>query len=230
MYVLNDRAQGVAALHQGELEFMIHRRLLVDDGHGLGEALNETDSIIGRGIRVGQGLVVTGSHYVFVGDSPSLPSVVRPFANRVFQPLHATYTPLSGSVQDYVSTHNVAASYVKTPLPANVELMTVQPWDNDTHLLRLSHQFGVREGNELNSNATVDLNNFLTFPLTIVNRLTLSATQVYGRHKYYHWNIDEDDARLTAEWKTYPRKAFNSKQSNTITLHPMEIVTLQVHA
>ena len=231
MYVLNDRSQGVASLHQGQLEFMIHRRLLVDDGRGVGEPLNETDSITGAdGQRIGPGLVITGSHYVFIGESPTLPSIARPFANRIFQPLHATYSPLSGTVQDYISSHNVAASYLKTPLPHNVELMSVQSWYNNTHLLRLSHQFGVREGNELNVNATVDLTNLLTLPLTMVNRLTLSANQIYGTHKYYTWNTQSEYDELTKDWKTYPRNEFDPKQSNSVTLSPLEIITLQVKA
>lgn len=33
---------GAASLHSGQLELMLHRRLLVDDWRGVGEALNET--------------------------------------------------------------------------------------------------------------------------------------------------------------------------------------------
>jgi len=40
--VLTDRAQGAASLSPGVLELMVHRRSLVDDRRGVGEALNET--------------------------------------------------------------------------------------------------------------------------------------------------------------------------------------------
>ena len=36
---------GCTSLADGELELMVHRRLLSDDGKGVGEALNETDGI-----------------------------------------------------------------------------------------------------------------------------------------------------------------------------------------
>jgi len=230
MFILNDRSQGVTSLHEGELEFMIHRRLLEDDRRGVREPLNETDGITGAdGTRIGLGLVITGSHYVFIGESATLPSIARPFANRVFQPLHATYTPLSGSVPDYISSHNVDDSFVHTPLPPNVELMTVQPWYNNTQLIRFSHQFGVREGNVYNVNATIDLNTIFTFPLTIVNRLSLSGNNIYGRHQYYQWNTQSQTESLSKDWKTYERPS-NVQQSTQITLTPLEIVTLQVEA
>lgn len=41
--VLNDRSQGGSSLNEGEIELMIHRRLLMDDGRGVGEPLNETN-------------------------------------------------------------------------------------------------------------------------------------------------------------------------------------------
>jgi len=41
---MNDRAQGGSSLNSGELELMIHRRLLVDDSRGVGEPLNEVGS------------------------------------------------------------------------------------------------------------------------------------------------------------------------------------------
>ena len=42
MHVVVDRSQGVASLRDGEIETMVHRRVLRDDGLGVGEALNET--------------------------------------------------------------------------------------------------------------------------------------------------------------------------------------------
>ena len=51
--ILNDRSQGATSLRDGEIEFMIQRRMYKDDGRGVGEALNETnpDSLDGRGIQ-----------------------------------------------------------------------------------------------------------------------------------------------------------------------------------
>jgi lysosomal alpha-mannosidase len=66
--VLPDRAQGGSSINDGEIELMLHRRLLKDDGYGVGEALNET--------AYDQGLVARGRHIVVFGsDSASSPSV-----------------------------------------------------------------------------------------------------------------------------------------------------------
>ncbi len=40
--MLNDRSQGGSSLNSGEVEIMIHRRLIKDDDRGVGEPLNET--------------------------------------------------------------------------------------------------------------------------------------------------------------------------------------------
>ena len=40
-----DRAQGGASLVDGQIELMLHRRLLCDDARGVAEPLNETQSI-----------------------------------------------------------------------------------------------------------------------------------------------------------------------------------------
>lgn len=60
--LINDRAQGGSSLKDGEVELMLHRRLLHDDAFGVGESLNE--SAYG-----GQGLVARGTNYVLVGGS-----------------------------------------------------------------------------------------------------------------------------------------------------------------
>ena len=48
-----DRAEGGGSLINGEIMLMVHRRLLHDDGRGVGEPLNETGT-------TGLGLVITG--------------------------------------------------------------------------------------------------------------------------------------------------------------------------
>lgn len=61
--VLTDRAQAVASLHDGELELIVHRRLLVDDLRGVGEPLNETTGGMSHyptWKRSGDGITITG--------------------------------------------------------------------------------------------------------------------------------------------------------------------------
>lgn len=39
--ILTDRSQGGTVMINGEIQIMIHRRMLRDDGRGVGEPLNE---------------------------------------------------------------------------------------------------------------------------------------------------------------------------------------------
>ena len=54
--LLTDRSQGGTSMKDGDMEVMIHRRLLYDDAFGVGEPLNES--------AYGQGLVVRGKHWL----------------------------------------------------------------------------------------------------------------------------------------------------------------------
>lgn len=57
--VVTDRAEGGSSLKDGQIELMVHRRLLKDDGFGVGEALNEQ--------AFGDGLVVRGKQWIIAG-------------------------------------------------------------------------------------------------------------------------------------------------------------------
>jgi lysosomal alpha-mannosidase len=59
--VVTDRSQGGTVMRPGEIEIMIHRRLLADDGRGVEEPLNETDADK-------QGLRQLVRHYVVFGN------------------------------------------------------------------------------------------------------------------------------------------------------------------
>ncbi|KAI8100833.1 hypothetical protein M9434_005218 [Picochlorum sp. BPE23] len=63
MSVITDRSQGASSLQDGELEFMLHRRTIVDDKRGVNEPLNEMhcpDSTDETCV----GLVVRGKHWI----------------------------------------------------------------------------------------------------------------------------------------------------------------------
>lgn len=47
MAILTDRAQGATSMKDGEIDVMVHRRLLYDDAFGVGEALNEVEHAAG---------------------------------------------------------------------------------------------------------------------------------------------------------------------------------------
>jgi alpha-mannosidase len=73
--VLTDRAQGGASLRQGELEFMVHRRNLVDDRRGVQEPMNET--MCGCIECDCPGLVVRGTHWLVLSDVSQSGSAVQ---------------------------------------------------------------------------------------------------------------------------------------------------------
>ena len=56
---MSDRSQGGSSVKDGQIELMLHRRLLVDDFLGVGEALNEP------GVD-GKGLITRGKHRVLL--------------------------------------------------------------------------------------------------------------------------------------------------------------------
>lgn len=59
--VLNDRAQGGSSSSDGGIELMVHRKLVHDDGFGVGEALRETE--------YGRGLYARGQHFLVFGPA-----------------------------------------------------------------------------------------------------------------------------------------------------------------
>jgi lysosomal alpha-mannosidase len=65
--ILPDRPQGGSSIHDGQVELMLHRRLLQDDGLGVEEPLNEPG--IDR-----RGLIIRGKHYMLIGP---IDSVIR---------------------------------------------------------------------------------------------------------------------------------------------------------
>ncbi|XP_046687404.1 LOW QUALITY PROTEIN: lysosomal alpha-mannosidase-like [Homalodisca vitripennis] len=85
--VLTDRPQGAASLTDGEIEIMLHRRLLYDDGKGVSEPLDE--------MQYNKGLVARGTHIVQLSKTykEAKPRTRAPPANNHSQPHHHRSSP-----------------------------------------------------------------------------------------------------------------------------------------
>ena len=211
--IVNDRSQGGSSLHDGELELMVHRRLTMDDGRGVGEPLNET------GLD-GKGLIITGTHYVQVLPTAQIAAATRHVQQRVYAPLHWSLAPLSTSVSDYLTTHTATWTALQTPLPLSVELMSAYPDRNGTVLIRLAHNFGVLDGAANAQPVTVDLSTLFVAALQVkgVQEVSLTANTTPDAIKRLKWvtvgDKKEDGVRRV-----------RGLQATTVTISAAEIRT-----
>ena len=222
--VLTDRSEGGSSLTDGELELMVHRRILYDDGRGVGEPLNETTSCTPYPDfrRLGTGLVVTAKHFLQLEKPAAAPSVFRPMQQQVYaQPIIA-FTPLTVTPQQFATTYNTQRSLIQAPLPANVGLMTLSSRGEKQLLLRLAHLYGINEDPVLSKPATVDLGKILNgVTIEKVEEMSLSANQPLSNIKKLTWHT-------TDGVMPKPPVIFPTGPPAPITLGPMQIRTFML--
>ena len=216
MVVNVDRSQGCSSMVDGTLEFMVHRRMVKDDGRGVGEALNET------GLD-GHGLIITGSTWVHLSPLADAAYHARATANELYTPVHQSYAALSGSIADYVSGHQTNATFLKTDLPDSVELITAQVWDGGKVLVRLAHSYGEGESAQYSKPVSVDLSSLFVVPITEAQEMTLSAAvPKTSRPTGYSWKTRDDPQ--PAQWRLGKKATVHAAALN-ITINPMEVRT-----
>ncbi|XP_076458768.1 lysosomal alpha-mannosidase-like [Babylonia areolata] len=227
--VLTDRSQGGTSLQDGQIELMVHRRLLHDDALGVDEALNETGSD-------GKGLIARGSHYLMLEPIESAAAGHRDLAERLFM---APQISFSQSPSKQVTTN---WSGVHTALPDNVHLLTLEqfpskgpvPSDTQPFLLRLEHFYEKGEDPVLSQPATVSLKKlFSTFDIVDATELTLGGDMALADMKRLRWNYPRDNghsAQKREEPVTFVSERSRRAESDplTISLNPMEIKTFQI--
>lgn len=223
MAVLTDRAQGGTSMQDGVIELMVHRRLLRDDAFGVGEALNETS--------YGTGLIARGKHYLLFGTKRAqmMPVQVREriLQNHVMMPAwmflsDATDLSFDEWQSNYVNTFSAMAA----SLPANVNLLTFEPWKQpSTYLVRFEHIFEKNEDSLYSAPIAFNLQDvFSKFSISSVRETTLGANQWkedLSRLKFYA------DPVPIPEHTTEPIKA-RSTDDMVIALNPMEIRTFVI--
>ncbi|KAK7410985.1 hypothetical protein VNO78_02279 [Psophocarpus tetragonolobus] len=171
--ILVDRAVGGSSIIDGQLELMVHRRLVEDDSRGVSEALNETVCIHHKCT----GLTVLGKYYFRIDPVGEGARWRRAFGQEIYSPLLLAFTENDGHWGDsHVTTFSgIDSSY---NLPDNVAIITLQDLGDGKVLLRLAHLYEIDEDKDLSAKTTVELKK--VFPNKQINKITevnLSANQ-----------------------------------------------------
>ncbi|CAG2256090.1 LAMAN [Mytilus edulis] len=224
--VLTDRSQGGGSITDGNLELMVHRRLLWDDYLGVGEPLNETGMD-------GKGLIARGKHFIYVDKIDNSAKFHRDMALKLYMAPSLSFTTSTMKQSDWTKVYHTSWSGLKAALPDNVHMLTFVQWagpsftprTSQPYLVRFEHIYEKDEDAELSKPVKIVLQNlFVPFDVQSVEELTLGA------------NLQLSQLQYRMEWKTNQQFPDLSRQSQpvtatdnfTVVLNPMEIRTFQI--
>ncbi|XP_057965070.1 alpha-mannosidase [Malania oleifera] len=216
--VLVDRATGGASIRDGEVELMLHRRLIFDDSRGVGEPLNETECVPDKC----EGLKVRGNYYISINQLGTGAKWRRTTGQEVYSPLLLAFT--HEKLEDWKASH-LTKTTVMDPnysLPPNVALITLQELDDGSVLLRLAHLFEAGEDAEYSKLAKVELKKiFARKMIKEVRETSLSTNQHKSSMRRMTWKVEGDKGEEPIPLRGGPV----NNSTLTVELGPMEIRT-----
>lgn len=165
---------------------MLHRRILHDDGLGVGEALNET--------AFGKGLVVTGRHVLFLEKPSESAKLHRTTAQQMFMHPLATYAiPNDIPYANFTNMYRTTWSTLSTTMPMNIHLLTFEQLDLKIYLVRVEHYFELNEDNLYSRPVTVDLQTIFNEIGTIseILELVLNANMPLSQMHRLEWTVKD---------------------------------------
>jgi alpha-mannosidase len=223
--VLVDRATGGASIKDGEVELMLHRRILFDDSRGVGEALDET-VCVGKSC---EGLTIRGSYYVSINQLGAGARWRRTTGQEIYSPLVLAFS--HENMEDWTATHLTKASTIDPnySLPPNVAVITLQEVDDGSVLLRLAHLYEAGEDPEYSTLTKVELNKLFTGKtIKEAKETSLSANQDKSEIKKLTWKVEgerEDDDQGELPSLGVLRGGPFNNSTLVVELGPMEIRT-----
>ncbi|KAK0403102.1 hypothetical protein QR680_016716 [Steinernema hermaphroditum] len=169
--VCTDRSQGGSSLQDGQIELMVHRRAFHDDHWGVEEPLDEPG-------RTGKGLVATGSHFLMLEAAGDAKLKQRVLAQEVFHEPFLTFAELRTPVEDYLKQRKTEFSGLLTPLPPQLNVLTLELVKKGVLILRLEHILQNTDDKVLSAPFNIDLKGmFAGFEIVNVEELTLGANE-----------------------------------------------------
>ncbi|MCL7038410.1 hypothetical protein MKW94_014475 [Papaver nudicaule] len=207
--VLVDRSVGGSSLMDGQVELMLHRRLVHDDSRGVAEALNETVCAADKCM----GLIIQGNFYLRIDPVGEGSKWRRSFGQEIYSPFLLAFAEQE---DDDWKSFPVASFMGMDPsytLPDNVVILTLQELVDGKVLLRMAHLYEMGEDKDLSAMARVELKK--VFPHKKIGKVTemsLSANQE---------RTEMEKKRLV--WRTEGSKV-KSKAVKGGALDPAELV------
>ncbi|CAG4980624.1 unnamed protein product [Parnassius apollo] len=181
--VLTDRSQGGTSLVEGNIELMLHRRLLHDDAFGVGEALNEEAN--------GVGLVVRGRHRLLKTNPDNTDELIaerKKVLELHYPPIIFVSDAENLEYKDWLTLTNMYSG-VKNSLSTGLHLLTLEPWSGSTLLLRLENYLD----KSVNSTIEIDLGTmFKSLKIVSFKETTLAANQFLSDHRKWSWKTDDE--------------------------------------
>ncbi|CAH0775454.1 unnamed protein product [Bemisia tabaci] len=223
--VITDRAEGGTSLHDGEIEIMLHRRLVYDDMKGVSEPLDES--------AFDEGLIVRGCHIVQYNTDRQ-----EAVKQHRLKTLETVYSPIlafakgPSTFQEYLEKNRLSFSLVEAALPKNIHILTLEHWGDDTVLLRLEHIFEINEHKEFSKPETVNLQTlFKEIDVLSAEELTLGANILKKELDRYSWNYEAPTPAPPTAVPELPKEKPLAKRSTdlVVTIKPMEIKTYRLY-
>eukprot|EP01088_Endostelium_zonatum_P015287 TRINITY_DN367_c0_g1_i1.p1 TRINITY_DN367_c0_g1~~TRINITY_DN367_c0_g1_i1.p1 ORF type:complete len:994 (-),score=215.51 TRINITY_DN367_c0_g1_i1:47-2986(-) len=215
--VIHDRAGGCGSLNDGQIDFMVHRRLLYDDGRGVGEPLNES-------------MQVRTSEFLLFENGPVSARQQRPLSLEVNYPsalfFATNYNGVNGL--NWFRNYNTEFKGLNRPLPPNVHLQTLRTLDTGEVILRLDHIYAVGEDSEYSKRVSVDLSGLFTGSQIVdLREMQLTAVESVKNVRRYTWKISGEEetknGETDVEWYVGEKL-----EDLVVELDPMDIRTFLV--
>ena len=214
------------------MQLMLHRRLLVDDHWGVGEALNET--------AYGKGLVARGKHYLlFDFDKEEAFRRTRLLANELYNQPLVTFDGEHPDTKKFLLLSPPTAR--NDELPINVNLLSFEPISENKltvpenlYLARFEHLFDVEEHPTLSLPVKIPMKSFIEnhfgFQIISIKELSLGGDRLKdgALRKRIRWIRNDATKNNTRFEPNHELFEISSRDFDEVELQPMEIRTFQI--
>ncbi|KAI3388800.1 hypothetical protein SNEBB_010787 [Seison nebaliae] len=201
--ILTDRAEGASSIGDGEIEIMIHRRLLYDDALGVGEPLNETDIN-------GKGLNVIGKHYLQLHKKSTAMEMLRKLNQQNY------FSPLEFFSKSFFS--NKFPVTINDDWPDQLNLLTFAQMHGENFTVRLENVFDEDEDPVYSKPIIVNI-----IKLLFGNRMVMNCEEMGLGNNINKVQLNQERLRVNEE-----TNKLLEMDCTKILFLPMQIRTFQI--
>ena len=116
---------------------------------------------------------------------------IRLLQSQVYAPSLVELAPVTMTADEYIDTHRTQDTYLRSPLPNNIDLVTLTVHDNNqnTLLIRLAHLFAINDQSDLAQPVTIDMSQLFKRNLVSLKEVSLTANQPVENVRRTQWQL-----------------------------------------